>query len=154
MNTVTTEKSAHADNWTSIEGYEGLYIVSDIGVVHNVTLGCTVIGKQDNVGNVWVSQYNGKRTISYRLDRLVLTSFGNPPPHRYARVVHENRMLIDCRLVNLSWAVSEGGTPFPLAMHMLEREARNPSYWMQQEGVSTARQSRLSAAYGRMGGGR
>lgn len=149
-----TQISAQAEHWKSVGtyngiDYNGLYTVSDMGAVYSVTRDCAVLGTRDNKGRVWVNLFKAGHVVSYLLDRLVLITFDGPPPHRHARVVHENRIPSDCRLSNLSWAVSESGTPFSLAMHLLTRGATRAPYWMLHDVLQAQPRSGLQR---RMGG--
>jgi hypothetical protein len=113
MNAAHThiEKSACADNWTPIAGYEGLYRVSEAAQVFNITARA-IVTPAIMRGHVSVTLYSRagvKETLL--LARLVLTSFDGPPPYRGARIVFKNGRPHDCRLSNLAWAQPQPSSP-------------------------------------------
>lgn len=88
------------ENWKAIEGYEGLYEVSDLGRVRAVN---GKIKKPDNdrgylkVG-LWL---NGKRK-NHRIHRLVAKAF-IPNPYNRKEVNHKARDKSDNRAISLEW---------------------------------------------------
>ena len=97
--------------WKDIEGYEGLYQVSDQGRVKSLNYRHT--GKErvmkpsfDTNGYliVWLSK-DGERTL-YKVDKLVAEAFientGNKP-----RICHINTIRADSRAENLCWSTQK-----------------------------------------------
>jgi hypothetical protein len=91
--------------WLSPEGYEGLYLVSNLGRV----LG----GKRKKLLNPTCEKLTGYYSIclsrdglvkKFRLNILVLSTFCGPKPFDNAHAAHNNGDKSDNRLINLRWA--------------------------------------------------
>ena len=66
--------------WKDIEGYEGLYQVSDKGRVKSIRYGNERILKprKDNDGYIYVSLFKNCEIYQYSVHRLVAKAFTNP----------------------------------------------------------------------------
>ena len=110
--------------WKSIEGYEGLYEVSNLGRVRSLdkytlykpslykgkfrTLrkGRILTPKISSTGYLEVSLCKNLKQLSYRVHRLVAKAF-IPNPNNYPVINHINEVKTDNRVENLEWCTTK-----------------------------------------------
>ena len=98
------------EEWKDIQGYEGLYQISNMGRVKSLNYrntGKEGIMKLDKVKGGYLQLYlykDGKRK-HYLVHRLVATAFCENP-EGYNEVNHINEDKADCRADNLEWCSS------------------------------------------------
>lgn len=94
--------------WKDIEGYEGLYQISDIGLVWSVRnrkyLKYTYKSKRKPYKKVQLWK-NGKQK-NYYIHRLVAQAF-IPNPNNKCQVNHKNCYIGDNSVNNLEWLTNE-----------------------------------------------
>ena len=95
------------EEWRDIQGYEGLYQVSNMGRVKSLNYRNT--GKEgilkrygDCHGYPIVGLYKDGKSKCYLVHRLVATAFCENP-EGYTEVNHINEDKADCRAENLEW---------------------------------------------------
>lgn len=104
---VVQNQPVSGEQWKDVNGYEGLYSVSDKGRVRSETT------KDGNGNKLILSQYDkdGYRMVSLRKDgkrkvcrvhQLVMKAF-IPNPQNYTMVNHINEIRSDNRIENLEW---------------------------------------------------
>lgn len=99
------EKESMNENWLPIEGYEGLYEVSDLGRVRN-RRGIIMKLHDNGHGYFTVGLYkNGKAKHLY-IHRLVATAY-IPNPDNLPQVNHKNEDKTDNRVENLEWCTGK-----------------------------------------------
>lgn len=91
--------------WKSIEGYEGLYEISNIGLVRNVKSNHLLKPLNSNGYLVICLCKNGKQKM-FRIHRLVAAAF-IPNPNNYPCVNHKNEIKTDNRVENLEWCTEK-----------------------------------------------
>lgn len=92
--------------WKDIEGYEGLYQVSDQGRVKSLQYGKERILKPglSKYGYLSVTLYKDGNKKIYRVNRLVALAFiPNDDPEHKTQCNHINELTTDNRAVNLNW---------------------------------------------------
>lgn len=94
------------EEWQAIEGYEGLYEVSDLGRVRSVKTE-TVRAQHTTRGYPSLNLCRGGRHRSKRVHRLVAQAFMDAPEAGRDHINHINGDKTDNRLQNLEW-VSPG----------------------------------------------
>ena len=93
--------------WKDIEGYEGLYQISNLGRVkslgntHYKTTRILVVYKNKN-GYCGINLCKKGKVTKYRIHRLVATAF-IPNPNNYPEVNHKDENKSNNRVDNLEW---------------------------------------------------
>ena len=103
--------------WKDIEGYEGLYQVSNMGRVKSLerTVWCGLNGgcyraiperiikpSKDNYGYLVVNLWEDGKMKTYKVHRLVATAF-IPNPNNLPVINHKNEIKNDNKVDNLEW---------------------------------------------------
>ena len=106
------------ENWKDIEGYEGLYQVSNIGRVKRlVGFKCNVerflTGQKDKDGYILLCLSKDGSIKRYRVHRLVAEAFV-PNPDNKPEIDHINTDRSDNRAENLRWATRKENTNNPI----------------------------------------
>ena len=106
------------ENWKDIEGYEGLYQVSNIGRVKRlVGFKCNVerflTGQKDKDGYILLCLSKDGSIKRYRVHRLVAEAFV-PNPDNKPEIDHINTDRSDNRAENLRWATRKENANNPI----------------------------------------
>ena len=88
--------------WKDIEGYEGLYQVSNMGRVKSLKFGKERILNPSKNRYVIVTLSKDNKTNYFQVHRLVAKAF-IPNPHNLPQVNHRNEDKTDNRVDNLEW---------------------------------------------------
>lgn len=89
--------------WAPVRGYEGIYEVSDDGLVRNAS-GKVLRSRVNRGGYHQVGLHRDGRSRTLEVHRLVLTAFEGRRDDLFA--CHNNGMKTDNRLANLRWATN------------------------------------------------
>lgn len=94
--------------WKDIEGYEGLYEVSNMGRVRsfprNTTSGKILKPITQKNGYLYVILYKDGKAKNYKVHRLVALAFvPNDDPEHKTECNHINEIKKDCRASNINW---------------------------------------------------
>lgn len=125
--------------WKDIEGYEGLYQVSNLGNVRRVKLLKQYSDKSKGGYNVVSLCKDGKVKIA-RVHQLVANAFV-PNPNNKPCIDHINTDRKDNRAVNLQWVTQKENNNNPLTInhHILaQRKKMKPVVQMTKEGFFKA----------------
>lgn len=116
--------------WKDIQGYEGLYQVSNLGNIKNIRrdklLKKTINSKGYNV----VGLYKNNIGKQYRVGRLVSENF-IPNPYNRNEIDHINTIRNDDRVDNLRWCTHSENIRNPITHVRLidsKKGERNPNY--------------------------
>ena len=106
------------ENWKDIEGYEGLYQVSNIGRVKRLAgFKCNVerflTGQKDKDGYILLCLSKDGSIKRYRVHRLVAEAFV-PNPDNKPEIDHINTDRSDNRAENLRWATRKENANNPI----------------------------------------
>lgn len=93
--------SCKAEEWRDVPGYEGLYKVSDTGLLSSPN-GRLMKGTKNYNGYLRVNLRKEGNVRQYCLHRLVAQAFV-PNPEDKPEVNHKNGKRDDCRAENLEW---------------------------------------------------
>ena len=92
------------EQWKEVNGYEGLYEVSDQGNVRNTRIGKILKpGKNKKTGYLYVNLCKNNKRKNFYIHRLVAQAF-IPNPDNKPTVNHINEDKTDNSVENLEWA--------------------------------------------------
>ena len=115
------------EEWRDIEGYEGLYQVSNIGRVRTFRYGAPRIRSQHRhpIHNYWelLLRKKGKKTKLAKVHRLVAQAF-LPNPESLPEVNHLDCDRLNNRLENLEWCSRKRNMEHAGQMGRMRREQR------------------------------
>lgn len=114
MNKGLSLEDLQNEIWKDIEGYEGLYQVSNMGRVKSFNINENgKILKQGTTkkGYLYVILYKDKKTKPMRVHRLVAQAF-IPNEDNKPQVNHINEIKTDNRVENLEWMTNEENNNF------------------------------------------
>ena len=106
------------EEWLPVPGYEGYYVVSNLGRVRSIDrtnhLGWKYSGRMlsaatHHKGYKYVVMCRDGEPRTFQVTRLVLEAFVGPPPSEDHQAHHANGDAGDDRLANLSWGTSKQG---------------------------------------------
>jgi hypothetical protein len=87
--------------WKDIEGYEGIYQISNTGIVKNIKT--DHIMKPNKLQGYYVIQLSNKnKRHTFQIHRLIAKAF-IPNPNNYPFINHINEDRTDNRIENLEW---------------------------------------------------
>lgn len=107
-----------------IPGFEGLYVISNHGVVCNIKTNVTLKGSLNYKGYVRVSLHNGSRHVSRLVHRLVWEAFNGPIPVGL-QINHINEIKTDNSLSNLELVTAKQNRQYSVA-HASKNRDRKP----------------------------
>lgn len=93
------------ETYKEIEGFDGVYAVSNYGNVLNKKTG-RVLKPKDNVGYARIGLNKNGIKYSFLVHRLVLIAFNYIENHKNFMVNHKNRNPMDNRVENLEWCTN------------------------------------------------
>jgi len=88
--------------WKDIQGYEGLYQVSNLGGVKNIKYGRLKKILINSNGYYIASLYKNNKLKQKRVHQLIAIAF-IPNPNNYKEINHKNGIKLDNRIENLEW---------------------------------------------------
>lgn len=93
------------EHWKDIDGYDGLYQVSDLGRVRSLKFGKTRIRRPrtDRCGYLQVGLCKDGKEIKFRVHRLVANAFIPNDDESKTIINHRNEIKSDNRVSNLEW---------------------------------------------------
>lgn len=90
--------------WRDVEGYEGIYQVSNLGQVYNISTGHMLTPSLRDANTcVTVGLHKNGRSRNVILHRLVAEAF-IPNPQKLPYIIHKNGNITDNTAANLEWS--------------------------------------------------
>lgn len=120
--------------WKDIEGYEGLYIVSDKGNVINIKNGGKIKRNANLKGYRIISLWKNGIGKMYRVHRLVAQAF-IPNPERKPCIDHINGNRSDNRVENLRWVTNKENQNNPVTKNKFKNRKAKAHHEIQIEQV-------------------
>ena len=105
MNNEFTDTELENEQWRDIEGYDGMYQVSDLGRVRSRYSGEWRVMKPSKNGNgyLFVDLYKDGKSKNFRIHRLVAQAF-IPNDDETKTIINHRNSIRDCnRVDNLEW---------------------------------------------------
>lgn len=117
--------------WKDINGYEGLYQVSNFGNVmslnyQNHGYAKLLTPKCNNAGRLWVELCNNNKKRAFLIHRLVAIAFIENPEN-LPQINHIDENPKNNHVDNLEWCTQEYNIKYYLDRHKRERKIRNYS---------------------------
>lgn len=94
------------ENWKDVVGFEGLYMVSDLGRVYGVKKNKILKPYKDKKGYIRANLTDGNIRKNSRVHRLVAIAFINNP-NNYDSINHKDEDKTNNKLENLEWCDNE-----------------------------------------------
>lgn len=137
------ERLMSTEYWKPVEGYEGLYEVSDLGRVKSLRSGKLMSLSASNTGYMQLNLSGAPARKIRHVHRLVLEAFVGPCPAGMEGC-HANGNRADNRLSNLRWDTRKGNMADAIVHGMTNRGERSPSSKLTELEVRTIRKSVLN----------
>jgi len=114
--------------WKDIEGYEGLYQISNFGNVKSLNYRRTneeklLVPKTNNDGYLWVQLFGGARNRCFLVHRLVACAFVENPG-KYDYVNHKDENKANNKASNLEWCTHLYNVQYSSIRHVRVRNPR------------------------------
>lgn len=113
--------------WRNIEGYEGLYQISNFGRVKSLRFGKEKIMKERTINCYFaVNLHKDGKKKSYLVHRLVASAF-LPNPNNLPQVNHIDEVKTNNRVDNLEWCSAKYNVNYGFRMQrFIESNTNNP----------------------------
>ena len=107
--------------WKDIEGYEGLYQVSNLGNVKSLNFQKrgyekNITPKLNKKGYLWVILYGGNKRSNVLIHRLVASAFIENP-NGFEHVNHKDENPLNNNVDNLEWCTASYNVLYSLTKH-------------------------------------
>ena len=104
-----TEKELESENWKEIDGYDGMYQVSDLGRVRSLKFGKVRVLKpqKDKGGYLCVNLYRNRKMKHFYVHRLVADAFIPNDDETKTQINHRNEVKSDNRVSNIEWCTAQ-----------------------------------------------
>lgn len=120
--------------WKDIEGYEGLYMISNKGNVINVKKGGKIKRNANLKGYRIINLWKNGIGKMYRVHRLVAQAF-IPNPERKPCIDHINANRSDNRVENLRWVTNKENQNNPITKNKFKNRKTKAHHEIQIEQV-------------------
>ena len=103
------ENNIENEEWRDIDGYDGMYQVSDIGRVRSLKYGKVRVLKpqKDNGGYLFVNLYRDRKMKHFLVHRLVAQAFIQNDDETKTQINHINEVKSENRVSNLEWCSAQ-----------------------------------------------
>lgn len=120
MNSIDNE------HWKDIDGYDGLYQVSDLGRVRSLKFGKTRIRRaiKDKDGYLFVDLWKYGKQKTVKVHRLVAQAFIPNDDDTKTQINHRNEVKSDNRVENLEYCTPQ----YNINYNKLQYRRRHPNY--------------------------
>ena len=114
------------EKWKDIDGYDGMYQVSDLGRVRSRYSGEWRVLRPgtNSVGYSTVSLHNNKKQNTIKVHRLVASAFIPNDDESKTQINHINEVKTDNRVTNLEWC----DRSYNMSYNGLQKRRYHPKY--------------------------
>lgn len=131
--------------WRNIEGYEGLYQVSNTGKVRNTKTGKIFKTQIEHCGYEYVILHKGKKEKLCLIHRLVALAFV-PNPNNYPCVNHKDECKTNNVYTNLEWVDHKTNCNYGTRNKKISRAHCKPIYQYSIDGTFIKEWNSINAA--------
>lgn len=120
--------------WKNIEGYEGIYEISNYGRIKNVKRGSLVQHCLNKVGYAVVKLPKEGKRVHHKLHRLIANAF-LPNPNNYPVINHKDEVKANNNLSNLEWCTHQYNNTYNQIHYRRNKSHRTSVIKMSIDGV-------------------
>ena len=109
-----TDTELENEVWRDVDGYDGMYQVSDLGRVRSLKYGKVRVLKpqKDNGGYLFVNLYRDRKMKHFLVHRLVAQAFIPNDDDSKTQINHRNEVKSENRVSNLEWCTAQYNTNY------------------------------------------
>ena len=123
MNNEFTDTELENEQWRDVDGYDGMYQVSDLGRVRSLKYGKVKVMKQgkNRKGYLFVNLHRYGKQKNVSVHRLVASAFIPNDDESKTQINHINEVKSENRVSNLEWCSAQYNSTYNDIHHRTKR---------------------------------